>query len=431
MTRVLIVLLIYFAGWMSLVQTSQGAQREFPRWVLRLAQDICRVSAPTQKALADVIKAHKLPDGTLEFQRGDAQVLIARYLMANAAQIGIAVRFPATPRAQARVQLNIGARESRNDAFVHTGAGCAFNEARLLLNHKDGRPDRLLIFLAPFKRASQSEALNPPVPPGNDPGGVAIALIDAGLNYTLPLFKDRLARNAQGKILGHDFAEDDDRPYDLDPSRSALFPIHHGTAPASIIVAEAPKARLIPMRYPGRRFDKFADLIAAIAAGPARIASMPLGGHAQDQWKIFKDAAIKNPNILFVVSAGNDGRNIDTRPIYPANFKLENMLVVTSSDVFGRIAQGSNWGPKSVDIAVPGERIDVIDHRGAKTKASGTSYAVPRIAALAARLKARHRDWNVMQLKKAILEFAVPLRRGTGKHTKHGWIPNPALVDEP
>ena len=41
----------------------------------------------------------------------------------------------------------------------------------------------------------------------------------------------------------------------------------------------------------------------------------------------------------------------------------------------------------------PGEQVPVVDHRGALGKASGSSYAVPRIAAMAARLLAGHPDW--------------------------------------
>jgi len=115
-------LLMFLAGWAGFCTSSPAAQPVFPGWVLGFAEDICRVTPATKQALAKVLKAHKLPDGTLDFQRGDAQVLIARYLMANAAQIGFAVRFPGTPRAQARVQLDIGARESRDAAFVLSAA---------------------------------------------------------------------------------------------------------------------------------------------------------------------------------------------------------------------------------------------------------------------------------------------------------------------
>ena len=81
--------------------------------------------------------------------------------------------------------------------------------------------------------------------------------------------------------------------------------------------------------------------------------------------------------MLFVVSAGNDGRNLDKhRSIQPAT--LENMVTVTLSDDFGRIGRGSNVGAGTVDIMVPAERVGVFDHRGVRDETGGTSYAAPR-----------------------------------------------------
>ena len=60
------------------------------------------------------------------------------------------------------------------------------------------------------------------------------------------------------------------------------------------------------------------------------------------------------------------------------------MITVTSAEVDGRLAPGSNWGRRTVDLLTPGERIPIIDFRGRATEASGTSYAVARIAAAVA-----------------------------------------------
>jgi hypothetical protein len=75
---------------------------------------------------------------------------------------------------------------------------------------------------------------------------------------------------------------------------------------------------------------------------------------------------------------------------------------------------------------VPAEQLEVIDYRGARGTASGSSYAVPRVAALAARLKAANPHWTADELKRAIFARAVaPLERGTPR-VAVGWIPNPA-----
>ncbi|MFL2844920.1 MAG: S8 family serine peptidase [Candidatus Puniceispirillaceae bacterium] len=100
---------------------------------------------------------------------------------------------------------------------------------------------------------------------------------------------------------------------------------------------------------------------------------------------VFTMVRKKHPHILFVISAGNDGFDIDFNPVFPASLDLENMVVVTSSDQFGRLPPQSNYGRGSVDLMVPAEKVDVFDHRGVFTTAGGSSYAAPRVAALAAR----------------------------------------------
>ena len=66
------------------------------------------------------------------------------------------------------------------------------------------------------------------------------------------------------------------------------------------------------------------------------------------------------------------------------------------------------------------------DHRGARGRASGSSYAVPRVAALAARLLAQNPGWTAPQLKRAIQDLTGPSFERTGPKVRWGWIPNPA-----
>jgi hypothetical protein len=119
---------------------------------------------------------------------------------------------------------------------------------------------------------------------------------------------------------------------------------------------------------------------------------MPLGSNRQEDWADFARAARAHPHMLFIVSAGNDGRDIDERPVYPAALDLDNIVVVTSADDFVRPAERTNWGRISVDYLVPAERLDTMDYSGKSTRVSGSSYAVARVTALAARLKMSRRD---------------------------------------
>lgn len=268
----------------------------------------------------------------------------------------------------------------------------------------------------------------PDVPPGKDPGGMAVAIIDSGVNYTLPRVANRLARDKSGQILGYDFQDNDKCPFDLVPGQKPDSGHHHGTRVAGIFLREAPLARLVPYRYRAHSFETFAHIVEEIARGPARIVIMSLGGYQKRDWLLFRKAAQANPEILFIISAGNDGRNVDEEPIYPSGFRLANAIVVASTDNFGRLPSASNWGPETVDISTPGEKIETFDHKGAKTLVSGSSFAVPRIAALAARLLQANPNWNVKDLKKAITSLAGPTPGDRIKRTRYGWIANPALA---
>jgi len=62
--------------------------------------------------------------------------------------------------------------------------------------------------------------------------------------------------------------------------------------------------------------------------------------------------------------------------------------VVTSADDFLRPAERTNWGRIAVDFMVPAEIMPALDYSGEETRVSGSSYAVSRVTALAARIKA-------------------------------------------
>jgi subtilisin family serine protease len=84
--------------------------------------------------------------------------------------------------------------------------------------------------------------------------------------------------------------------------------------------------------------------------------------------------------ILFVVAAGNDGKNNDTTPTYPANYSLPNMIVVASTAWDGSketLSSFSNYG-KTVDLAAPGSSIYSTWNDGAYKSISGTSMAIRR-----------------------------------------------------
>lgn len=317
---------------------------------------------------------------------------------------------------------------ARPEIAVTAGADCRPFEARRLVYGADGAAETLQILGPDLNQVVADQPLNPPVPPAAAPvpaGAVRIALVDTGVNYTLPLFRGRLARDARGALVGYDFWDMDARPFDLDTARSPFFPLHHGTAVASIILREAPEAVIVPFRYPRPALARFKDLVARADAAGAVIVSMAMGSNDRADWDAFAEAAGARPHMLFIVSAGNDGRDLDAAPVFPAALDLPNLVSVTSSDAWGGLAPGSNWGRGTVDFMAPGEQVPVTDHRGAAGKASGSSFAVPRVAALAARAVARHPDWRAPELKAFLIKRARPALSGGATLLRHGWIPDP------
>jgi subtilisin family serine protease len=170
--------------------------------------------------------------------------------------------------------------------------------------------------------------------------------------------------------------------------------------------------------------SRLGQLVNRAAEAGARVLAVPLGSRRRSDWLAFEQA-MRAHDMLAIVSAGNDGQNIDDRPLWPAALDLPNMLVVTSSDGFGRLAKGSNWGPIGVDLMLPAENIPVTDFRGAYGRASGSSYAVPRLAAIAARLLNETPGLNAIDLRDAILRRAVPSPYQSEPVVAHGWIPDP------
>ena len=258
---------------------------------------------------------------------------------------------------------------------------------------------------------------------------MTVAVVDSGIAYDLPVLAARLARDDSGRILGYDYWDLDPYPYDLNTAASPFFPRRHGTTVASLLVAEVPDIRLLPYRYPRPDMARFAELIAAADEAGATIVALPMGSRNADDWAAFKAAAARHTHMLFIVSAGNDGRDIDRDPVYPAAFDLDNMIVVTSAEDDGRLAPGSNWGTTAVDLMVPAERRQALNHLGAAIQVSGASYAVPRVAALAARLQAANPNWAAEQLKDAILARAEPAPSSGPSPTRFGWIAEANLAD--
>ena len=302
---------------------------------------------------------------------------------------------------------------------------CTIIQARKLIR-QDNKVVEITTLDAALKPVA-SEPQNPPfvtdLPAPTSHQTPLLALVDTGVNYLLPEFQRNLARDTDGQLLGYDFWDEDTLPFDKDPRRNPFYPLHHGSTVFSILNIEADTHPTAIYRFPALNMCRFSSLIQHASALGIRIITMSMGSADQSDWQCFYEEAAKHPQILFTVSAGNDGMDISKTPVYPASFDLENMLVVTSSDIFGRLGTASNYSRTEVDVMVPAEQIEVIDHRGVRVMTGGSSYAAPRLAALAARYLHATPAADTQQIIRFIRSRAIASAQDV---TRFGWIPDPS-----
>ena len=326
------------------------------------------------------------------------------------------------------------ARSGRRPVLLGVAdGGCNVMAGRRIAYYEDGTQRAIEFLESTLERVVRVEPLNPPVPAAvaNDVNGygVRVALVDSGVNYLLPSIASRLARDEDGALVGFDFWDLDARPFDSNPARNAFHPQRHGTRTASLLLEEAPVAVLVPYRYPRRDMWRMPDLVEHAAAAGVRIMNISMGSRRLSDWTAFEAAARAHPEMLFVVSAGNDGTDIDETPVYPASLPLDNLLTVTSADDSGLPARGSNWGRESVDLAVPAEQVLVTAFNGRVREASGSSYAAVRVSALAACLLAAYPQWTARELKSAILARAEKPVSAMLAYMGVGTLRDPAATD--
>ena len=63
----------------------------------------------------------------------------------------------------------------------------------------------------------------------------------------------------------------------------------------------------------------------------------------------FRQAASHFTDLLFVVAAGDDGRDVDEQPVWPAGFRLPNFLVVTTWQHPSQPENRPNRGQRTVE----------------------------------------------------------------------------------
>lgn len=254
-------------------------------------------------------------------------------------------------------------------------------------------------------------------------GGALVAVLDTGADFSHADLQGAFWTNP-AEIPGN--GVDDDRDGFVDDVHGADVVNHdgdpsddegHGTHVAGIVAARAnngiggaglaPDAQIMVVKVlDEHRAGTAAGLAEGIryaVAHGARIINTSVNGDGQSRPLIDAIRAAGAAGALVVASAGNDGRNLDLVPSYPASYPDPAILSVASTGEGGALSSFSNRGLTDVDVAAPGEDVLSTARDGGYELRSGTSMAAPYVSATLALIQSVRPDLQGAGLKAALI----------------------------
>ena len=252
--------------------------------------------------------------------------------------------------------------------------------------------------------------------------GVTVAVIDTGVSDTNPQLRGAV-------VGGPDYLTGQGGDSLTDPDG-------HGAMVAGIIAARpsgatgfvgiAPGARILSIRQNDAQGDGTPDTLASAvdAAVAAKVGVINISQDVTENGRPVPVAADSplaravaravSQNIVVVVAAGNEGLSL---PTYPA--ALPGVLGVGASDRDNERDSDFSETGSSVEVAAPGVDIVSTVPGGGQCVDSGTSFAAPYAAAVAALLRQLHPAWTAAQIIARIEQTAQ--RTDPGRNAFIGW----------
>jgi hypothetical protein len=238
-----------------------------------------------------------------------------------------------------------------------------------------------------------------------------IAIIDSGIDFIHPDLSNNEWDNTLEKANnldndGNGF-NSDLHGWDFITDSGTVIDEHgHGTAIAGIIAAEGNnatgtsgvmwRAGLMSLRVlDSTGWGDVAHAVEAIDYAVNNGAQVINCSWGMDDVSLALREAINRAaqhGVVVITSAGNDNRDIETTPRYPASFDLPNLISVASTDNADQLTSFSNRGTQHVSIAAPGEEILTTRMGGDYRTISGTSASTAFVTGVVGLVKSL-RPW--------------------------------------
>jgi subtilisin family serine protease len=219
---------------------------------------------------------------------------------------------------------------------------------------------------------------------GANGNGVLVAILDTGISLDHPALAAHL--ELPGIEAGVSSSPGAERAQQLDTNHDGLVDgaLGHGTHVAGIVLAVAPKARLLPVRVldsdgVGTAFDVANGIVQAVDRG-ARIINMSLGMNTGSSAVQSAVRYARERGAIVVAPTGNDQLG---HVQFPAS--MPEVVAVAGLDDNDQHASFTNYGV-GTDIAAPSVGILSTYFGGTYARWSGTSMAAPFVSGTAALL---------------------------------------------
>lgn len=275
-------------------------------------------------------------------------------------------------------------------------------------------------------------------------GSVIVAVLDTGVDLDHPDLSDNLWKNTKeiagngvdddkngfiDDVDGWDFVNGDNSPVpqgavaNVDASSLALS---HGTLIAGIIAAETDNdlgyaginwhARVMPLRIlneeGGGGEEAAIDAIHYAVKNGARVINLSFVGDSASSALSQAVADAYHAGVVIVAALGNDGKDVNSSPVYPACFRSETedwVIGVTATDELDDETEFTNFGNACADLSAPGVNIEGLTLSdggegltGEQFAWDGTSAASPMVAGTAALILSAFPGMTPDQVRTAI-----------------------------
>lgn len=256
---------------------------------------------------------------------------------------------------------------------------------------------------------------------------IKIAVIDTGVDYNHEDLKNNIMIN-EAELNGTEGVDDDgngyvDDVYGYDFANNDADPMDghgHGTHCAGVIGAEhnstgiagvMANVQILPVQFlsksGGGTLEGALKAIDYATSRGVNVMSNSWGGGGRSQALFEAIERAEKAGIVFVAAAGNERNDNDAKAVYPANYKVANVISVGAMDGKGKKASFSNYGKTTVHVFAPGVDIYSTVANNRYQKMSGTSMACPHVSGVVGLVMSSEPNLDFTEIKNRLMNTSV------------------------